>query len=286
MQIDKNNLNKFEIQALVDLIKTKKKFLKYHSEYIQRNIKHKFFIKIEEVFEDILNFRKRWRIDKYNIQTSKDCIKWWRDQVKNPPVKKTHIVYFEEEYIVHIKNFEKIFINFAPFQPGKRKKIKVPWSLKNQFIYEIEELMADCNIDSFFFYPFEYYILYQEINMNLLFNPLFSLIRKRSIGSGNRVLYDYWGVIIGPNTRLKDLKTFAFPLLKYYQIKMPGYIDDSEYVTKSLEQHEKLGPKYAKKQKQNTWLVSSGYINLKIGKKFDKSKKKENISKEVFKRLY
>lgn len=260
MNMKINSEQKIKKNALSDLKKLEKKFLEYDKQYIRRNIRYKLLKLVEDNWEKIETFRDRWNIPQGGHKKEKGCRSWWKNL--SPEIKKRRktINYFEEEHIIHIKNFHELFITSTPTEFGKRKKVPGGRSLKHLFTYEIEELMADCQIDSFCYYPFEHYILYNEINMNFIFNPGFAISIKVIKGSGNKVHSENISILLSANTRLKDIKTFAFPIIKYYQMDLANYYNNPDKISKYDEVDYVLGPNCFPKQTTHTWLVSSGSV--------------------------
>lgn len=258
--------------ALSDFNNLKIKFPNYHKNYIQRDVRYRFKKLVDDKFEEIEKFLIRWEIPKEGFNSRKGCRRWWRNLPIEIKKRRRTIYYFEEEQIIHIKNLSKLFVTSTPTQPGKRKKVIAGRSLKHLFIYEVEELMADCQIDTFLYYPFEHYLLYNEINMNFMFNPGFAVSIKTIKGVGNKIISNNIGILLGANIRLMDIKDFAFPIIKHCQTKLIGYKDDSDIISKNDEIDEQLGPNHLPKQVTDTWLVSSGFVRFDERADFDKNR--------------
>jgi len=271
------NSDKYSNKAEVyfDLSILKENFANYHKRYIQRNIRYKFIKKVEAKYEEIEKFRNKWCFPHEYFKNGKDCRLWWNNLPQAIKKRKRRIIHFEEEHILHIKNFEEFSMASSPTERGKRYKINDGYSLRRLFIREIEELMIECQIDPFWYYPFEHYVLYNEINMNFMFNPGFTILIKKAIGSGDKLLSEHIGILFSANTRLKDIKDFAFPLIKHYQKEMFGYEDNSDNITRNDEIDEQLGPDHFPKLANKTWLVSTGYVRFRKEQNLKKSKRKK-----------
>ena len=272
MKIKMNNEEKISETALSDFNHLKKKFPDYHRDYIQRDIRYWLKKIIDNKYEIIEKFLDRWDIPYDGFEDGKTCRHWWN--TLSPKIKKRRraIYYFEEEQIVHIKNLHELFITSTPTLPGKRKKVIAGRSLRHLFIYEVEELIADCQIDTFLYYAFENYLLYNEINMNFMFNPGFAITIKTTKGKGDKIISTNIGILLGANIRLMDIKDFAFPIIKHLQTKLIGYKNDPDIISKNDEIDEQLGPDHLPKQKKDTWLVSSGSVRFDERPNLNKNK--------------
>ena len=268
------NIDHKEKEALYTQQKLEKEFADYQKKYIQRSVRYKLLMLVDENWEKIELFLKRWQIPEKGHETEKGCRKWWRNLSPKIKLRKRTIFYFEAEHIAHIKNFNKVFVTSTPTEYGKRKKVIIGRNLKYLFISEIEELMADCKIDPFWYYPFEHYLLYNEVNMNFMFNPGFAISIKAITGSGNKILSENITISLSANTRLKDVIRFAMPMVKHYQQQLSDYRDDPDIITSDDEQEYKLGPTHLPKQTTHTWLVSSGSVcsdeRINVNKKSSK----------------
>ena len=242
--------------------KLEKEFADYHKKYIQRNIRYKLLKLVEDNLEQIVEFRDRWNIPEMGHKTGKECRKWWKNLSPEIKTRKRPVSYYEEECLIYIKRFKE-FISDSGTKPEEKKVTTIRHtSLKHVFEYEIYELMADCTIDPFLYPSFEHYLLYNEVNVNFLFNPGFLISIKTVKGRKNKILSEHASIIFSANTRLSDISSLCFPYIKYIQKQLLGYKEDYDRISHNDEEEYHLGPNNIPPQTKETWLVSSGYVRF------------------------
>lgn len=265
MKIKMDDINNEKKDPLHTQQKLEKEFADYHKEYIQRNVRNKLSKSIEENLEIIEKFRDRWNIPQDGHKTGKTCRSWWKNLPPEIKSRRRLVLYHEEEHLIYIKHFNKVFFDSEP-KSNKKKIVKTPRrSLKHVFEYEIYELMADCEIDPFLYHSFEYYLLYDEVNMNFLFHPGFLISIKVLKGEKNKILSEHASIVLSANTRLRDISKFCFPLIKHIQKHLLGYKEYPDRISKEKKIDYQLGFVNISSQTKNAWLVSSGYVHYDNG---------------------
>lgn len=199
-------------------------FEEYWNTYINQVIRRKIEFVISEHQQEIVGFRKKWKIPPAGFRNKRTYNKWYKSQLRKFK-NGSQIVYQHNEEILF--EMQKLQIKIPVKISSKKSAIQTVKLGKGFFFYfrqRILELAYEISLDSSWILPFEHYIFTSDLDMTKMLYVPVEIGKKIYYSHPNKEIGKKACLIFGPNTRLKDIALIWKPQVELLLKTLPGYL--------------------------------------------------------------
>lgn len=200
-------------------------FEEYWNDYINEVVKRKFTYIVKRSEKEIIEFRRSLGIPDEGFRTHRAYGKWYREQKKkfdeNPKM-----LYQQVGFVgMRTKEFEVPLLG----KPEPRKKDLIVFPVGKHFDYffgqRVAQLAYKIDLDFTWLPAFEEYVVSNNPDMRLLQSTGVELALIFYRFPSSEEISRKLCLIIGPNTRLKDIELMWDRQIKPVLETLPGYIE-------------------------------------------------------------